>query len=661
MSVQAPRVVARDFARPGFARLCGSTTGVCMLSRLCSRRLAGSLTLSRRSAWSSAAVSDRSSFEDLFIDARQSDHDEPVNWDRFSDEDESESYDRLSEAARFGKARIGLIVLPKGLQDAVVEKLRGADRQQVRQEAQDMWARQRLQASMSSALVRTLRQRGERKLTGPRATGYSASTALAYALGLMPQAYSAAKYVLSEVARRLGGQTGDVAPWTPTRLVDWGSGTGSVAWAAKEAWPSLGDYLGIDSSKHMLEISADLLAPLSLPTTIIQAGVTASDGRRAGRSLFGEAQTTIAVSAFTLSEVGSAEARAQLVSHMWRSEAEVIVLIERGTATGYLSIIEARRQLLELGASTPIDGGASAPAETIIVDGEVYTAEGSEAINAVGSHVVAPCPHDGECPLLRQVDFCHFTQKRTWRVSLARALTHAVQRPTFLRQARGSARNEEYVPFSYVVVRRGKRPSSLMPRLQEGDELDFLGAGTRMSDDDKFAAAQTKRGTLDRRELPTLQLMSDPPVLTQVTIGAEQASSAMRLEAASWPRLVQKPIKRSGHVTLDACTADGTIQRYVCSKRQGKQVYTDARKSHWGDSFPHEPANTPVVRDRGIKRLSDMPGQHKNKKARRQWEMKELRELERQESAFGARLLDVTDADDDPMFMRTIDEHEHRR
>jgi ribosomal protein RSM22 (predicted rRNA methylase) len=31
-------------------------------------------------------------------------------------------------------------------------------------------------------------------------------------------------------------------------------------------------------------------------------------------------------------------------------------------------------------------------------------------------------------------------------------------------------------------------------------------------------------------------------------------------------------------------------------KSQGKQQYYDARKSSWGDIFPHEPKNPPQVR-----------------------------------------------------------------
>lgn len=40
----------------------------------------------------------------------------------------------------------------------------------------------------------------------------------------------------------------------------------------------------------------------------------------------------------------------------------------------------------------------------------------------------------------------------------------------------------------------------------------------------------------------------------------------------------------------------GKIMRQTIPKSQGKQAYYDARKSEWGDIFPHPPKNTPQER-----------------------------------------------------------------
>ena len=62
------------------------------------------------------------------------------------------------------------------------------------------------------------------------------------------------------------------------------------------------------------------------------------------------------------------------------------------------------------------------------------------------------------------------------------------------------------------------------------------------------------------------------PVLTQTDIAShansEGSSSdvlqdALRSEAYSWPRLIFPPLKKSGHIILDSCTAEGPPQTYV--------------------------------------------------------------------------------------------------
>lgn len=94
----------------------------------------------------------------------------------------------------------------------------------------------------------------------------------------------------------------------------------------------------------------------------------------------------------------------------------------------------------------------------------------------------------------------------------------------------------------------------------------------------------------------------------------ENIEGSLRKHAYHWPRLVFPPLKRSGHIILDSCTSSGRmfrrfttlprahlsrpgkILRLTFPKSQGKQVYYDARKSAWGDIFPHSPKNREVER-----------------------------------------------------------------
>lgn len=60
-------------------------------------------------------------------------------------------------------------------------------------------------------------------------------------------------------------------------------------------------------------------------------------------------------------------------------------------------------------------------------------------------------------------------------------------------------------------------------------------------------------------------------------------------EHSFWPRIVNSPLKRGEHVLLDVCDKEGDLKRFVASKSQGKSIYYDARKSKWGDLWPHLP------------------------------------------------------------------------
>ena len=72
--------------------------------------------------------------------------------------------------------------------------------------------------------------------------------------------------------------------------------------------------------------------------------------------------------------------------------------------------------------------------------------------------------------------------------------------------------------------------------------------------------------------------------------------TSIESQAYHWPRLIQPPLKKNGHVVLDTCSTEGTIQRMVVPKSQGKVPYRDARKAMWGDLFPHGSKNKIITR-----------------------------------------------------------------
>lgn len=95
-----------------------------------------------------------------------------------------------------------------------------------------------------------------------------------------------------------------------------------------------------------------------------------------------------------------------------------------------------------------------------------------------------------------------------------------MQRPEFVRLTKQVKGGHEDVGYSYVIVRRGQRPgvpAEVSPGLEENP-------------------------------------LSYPDTLTE---------DQFRDAAYSWPRIVFPPLKRSGHIILDSCTADGRVSPIV--------------------------------------------------------------------------------------------------
>lgn len=264
-----------------------------------------------------------------------------------------------------------------------------------------------------------------------------------------------------------------------------------------------------------------------------------------------------------------------------------MVIIDQGTKAGFDAVADAREYLLRVGGKDHTESGV---------------------------HVVAPCPHDGVCPLRATPDVCSFPQR--------------FLRPDFQKKTKHAKESFENINYSYVVIRRGERPgmpsklSTTIDTLSEvtyqqektqaesapaheddhtnpsGLELvhpELLGidGSNEFPDPGESAAMETERQEAERR------------YKSEISDSALQEH--IRLSSYHWRRTIYPPMKGSGHITFDTCTPGGKIARIVIPRSQGKQHYYDARKANWGDLFPHEPRNGEVIRKRGIKRLEAVP------------------------------------------------------
>jgi len=270
--------------------------------------------------------------------------------------------------------------------------------------------------------------------------------ALAYLAVRLPATYAAVRTSLGAVAEACP----DFAPRT---VLDVGAGPGTALWATADCWDGVADALLIEASPVFRDCGEQLAAGAQLPPiTWRTADLT--------RDTIESAPRDLVTLAYVLNELDP-DLRPKVLERMWRATADTLVIVEPGTPAGWQRIIAARRQLI-----------------------------------ASGAHVIAPCPHAYDCPLIAP-DWCHFAER------VARSRIH--------RQAKGADVPWEDEKFSYVALSR--KPAS-----------------------------------------------------------------------AAGARLIARPRKASGRVTLKLCCADGSAGEQLFSRRDG-EAYKRASRSDWGSAL----------------------------------------------------------------------------
>ncbi|XP_007949420.1 methyltransferase-like protein 17, mitochondrial [Orycteropus afer afer] len=162
-----------------------------------------------------------------------------------------------------------------------------------------------------------------------------------------------------------------IPDFQPQTLMDFGSGTGSVTWAAHNTWgKSLREYVCVDSSVAMLDLAEKLLKGGSESGEPSVAGVFF----RQFLPVSPKVQFDVVVSAFSLSELSSRADRIEVVQTLWRKTSHFLILIENGTKAGHRLLMDARDLILKEKEKSPLDPRPG--------------------------FVFAPCPHELPCPQL---------------------------------------------------------------------------------------------------------------------------------------------------------------------------------------------------------------------------------------------------------------------
>uniref|UniRef100_H2Z5Q3 Methyltransferase domain-containing protein n=1 Tax=Ciona savignyi TaxID=51511 RepID=H2Z5Q3_CIOSA len=215
---------------------------------------------------------------------------------------------------------------------------------------------------------------------------YDHQNSHAFLLARSPGCYASSFRVLSNLKH-------EDFSFTPKSMLDFGSGTGTSMWAANKLWKeSLKQYVCVDSSEHMNRLSHTLHTTADTESDL-PPGIFIRKFLPCLKMTY-----DLVISSYTLSEQPSLKERMILLKLLWEKTSDYLVIIEHGNFNGYQIIMEARNLLVN---------------------------------NAT---VVAPCPHDGPCPMWGSKTSCIFSQ--TYNV------------PSFAKMGTASE------SFSYVVLKK---------------------------------------------------------------------------------------------------------------------------------------------------------------------------------------------------------------
>ncbi|KAH9814408.1 mitochondrial small ribosomal subunit Rsm22-domain-containing protein [Melampsora americana] len=408
----------------------------------------------------------------------------------------------------------------------------------------------------------------------------------------MPSTYGATLRVFIELNQKLLIQKNlDFNHEESIKIIDFGSGTGAVAWAAKEIWKdSRIDYYGLEKSSSMIWLSDQLLNPTNEINSDTSTSESDLDDSITFKSKLNTSFHRLSISPHKLDNQRKQRAEDRLLQELeelekdengneetdTNSQLTESKITEEDTLSSIQSKIKNKHNLIAIMSFTLSDLPNEESrrqailqlwktgAKTMIII-DRGTPSGFQLISMArveaSSWILAPCSHDLTCPLIGSKHFCHFSQR--------------IQRPKFLKVTKHTLVDEEDCKFSYVIVRRGSR-----------DECKF--DETKFGLDDQFVEVNDHKVNSNDQVIELNQI-EDPQV------------EKIQTNPINWPRIILPPHKKKGHVILDVCSSNGQIERMTIPKSQGKSDYYDARKSHWGDSWPHGSKKIPLIKE--IKKL----------------------------------------------------------
>jgi len=344
------------------------------------------------------------------------------------------------------------------------------------------------------------------------------------------------------------------------------------------------------------------------------------------RALSPKASFDLVVAAYSLGEVaaGTRHERQQRSARAGGEEAEVSATVGLDTRTEEIvkalwSRVAPGGALIVLEPGTPRGSKLVRRARAMILDAEREAAKRGDGV--LRAHVVAPCQHDRACPMddLQDSTWCHFSQR------VRRSEMHRQMLP------RGKGAQFQDERFSYVIIRRANREDAARELAERARRMAAADPGDADALDERFRETrEDEEADMDEEELAERRAIEKAIRVSVAGIDGETgedpaddsawmndleereeeeefeeeyeeeeedeetvADAAAAASAHEWGRMVRPPIKRSGHVVVDLCDAEGRLTRQIVAKSHawdggvGKTGYRAARKSKWGDLWAY--------------------------------------------------------------------------
>uniref|UniRef100_A0A5B7BD60 Methyltransferase-like protein 17, mitochondrial n=1 Tax=Davidia involucrata TaxID=16924 RepID=A0A5B7BD60_DAVIN len=397
---------------------------------------------------------------------------------------------------------------------------------------------------------------------------YRDDQTVAYVASRMPAVYSACYRVLSEVRRRLPG-------FSPNNVLDFGSGTGSAMWALREVWPRTLERINLVEPSQSMQRAGQSLMKDQKNLPLIQS----YDSIQALNQNISkpDREHDLVIASYVLGEIPSLKDRITVVRQLWDLTRDVLVLVEPGTPHGSGIISQMRSHILwmEKRKCRKLEDASDKASKDLM------------ALKS-GAFIVAPCPHDGPCPLDNTGKYCHFVQ-RLERTKSQRAYKRSKGEPL---------RGFEDEKFCYVAFRRGQRPREPWPL--DGMKFDTLKQQHAKRNPEDLEIDYEDQFESDPEDVPYEEDpvpydsdITETDAIIENDEEEEEDEETARADLGSgWGRIIYTPVRRGKRVEMDVCRAinrdgsEGSFERIVMTHSKNPTLHHQARRSVWGDLWP---------------------------------------------------------------------------